>query len=56
MKQGQHLLKGIFFGGKHAESIQPVYYKNNLTSDWKPGKMLGWGCSYVSVSTGDLAL
>ncbi|MGE9574689.1 hypothetical protein ACQP3C_26975, partial [Escherichia coli] len=36
-----------------AELNQPVYYKDVLTSVWKPGHVLRWGRGFAFVSTGE---
>ncbi|MGE9714896.1 DDE-type integrase/transposase/recombinase [Escherichia coli] len=38
---------------KTAELNQPVYFKDVLTSTWKPGHVLRWGRGFALVSTGE---
>ena len=38
---------------KSAELNQPVYIKDVLTSQWKPGDVLRWGRGFALVSTGE---
>ncbi|EGV97888.1 HERV-K_7p22.1 provirus ancestral Pol protein [Cricetulus griseus] len=38
---------------KTAELNQPVYFKDVLTSVWKPGHVLSWGRGFAFVSTGE---
>ncbi|ERE82837.1 putative Pol polyprotein [Cricetulus griseus] len=38
---------------KTAEVNQPVYFKDVLTSVWKPGHVLRWGRGFAFVSTGE---
>ena len=38
---------------KSGELNQPVYFKDVLTSQWKPGYVLRWGRGFALVSTGE---
>ena len=38
---------------KSAELNQPVYIKDVLTFQWKPGDVLRWGRGFALVSTGE---
>ena len=38
---------------KSTELNQPVYFKDVLTSQWKPRDVLHWGRGFVLVSTGE---
>ena len=38
---------------KSAELNQPIYFKDVLTSQWKPGDVLRWGRGFELVSTGE---
>ena len=38
---------------KSAELNQPVYIKDVLTSQWRPGDVLRWGRGFALVSTGE---
>ena len=38
---------------KTSELNQPVYFKDVLTSQWKPGDVLCWGRGFALVSTGE---
>ena len=38
---------------KSAELNQPIYFKDVLTSQWKPGDVLHWGRGFTLVSTGE---
>ena len=38
---------------KSSELNQPVYFKDVLTSQWKPGDVLHWGRGFALVSTGE---
>ena len=38
---------------KPAELNQPAYFKNVLTSEWKPGCVLCWGSGFAFVSAGE---
>ena len=38
---------------KSAELNQPIYFKDVLTSQWKPGDVLHWGRGFALVSTGE---
>ena len=39
--------------GKTAELNQSVYFKDMLTSEWKPGYVLCWKRGFVFASTGE---
>lgn len=41
---------------KTSELNQPVYFKDVMTSVWKPGYVLHWGRGYAFVSTGEKKL
>ena len=38
---------------KPFELNQPIYYKDVLTSEWKPSKVLHWRHEFVHISTGN---
>ena len=38
---------------KSSELNQPVYFKDVLTLQWKPGDVLHWGMGFALVSTGE---
>ncbi|KAL6030444.1 hypothetical protein STEG23_025180 [Scotinomys teguina] len=38
---------------KTAELNQPIYFKDVLTSEWKPGYVLRWGRGFAFISTGE---
>ena len=38
---------------KTSELNQPVYFKDVLTSQWRPGDVLRWGRGFALVSTGE---
>ena len=38
---------------KSTELNQPIYFKDVLTSQWKPGDVLRWGRGFALVSTGE---
>ena len=38
---------------KSAELNQPLYFKDVLTSEWKPERVLHWGRGFTFVSTGE---
>ncbi|CAO2636376.1 hypothetical protein LEMLEM_LOCUS23496 [Lemmus lemmus] len=38
---------------KSVELNQPVYFKDVLTSQWKPGEVLRWGRGFALISTGE---
>ena len=38
---------------KSAELNKPIYFKDVLTSQWKPGDVLHWGRGFALVSTGE---
>ena len=37
----------------NAELNQPVYFKDMLTSEWRPGYVLHWGRGFAFVYTGE---
>ena len=38
---------------KTAELNQPIYFKDVLTSEWKPGYVLHWGRGFAFISAGE---
>lgn len=55
LKPEPQFLKGIgLWKIKNAKLIQPVYYKDVLTSEWKAGRMLRWDQGYAYVSVGEV--
>ena len=53
IKKDKQLQKDTGLRKKTAELNQPVYFKDVLTSVWKPGHLLRWGRGFALVSTGE---
>ena len=52
-KKGTKTAERHWIMEKTSELNQPVYFKDVLTSQWKPGDVLRWGRGFVLVSTGE---
>ncbi|EGV93608.1 hypothetical protein I79_015589 [Cricetulus griseus] len=53
MRKDNSYRKTLDYWKKTAELNQPVYFKDVLTSVWKPGHVLQWGRCFALVSTGE---
>ena len=53
MKKHKQLQEVTGLRKKTAELNQPVYFKDVLTSVWKPGHVLHWGRGFALVCTGE---
>ena len=52
-EKGQTSSERHWTAEKTAKLNQPVYFKDVLTSIWKPGHLLHWGRGFALVSTGE---